>query len=168
MTYPSPHGEGLSFLPYTWLSLTTWGRSQAFFPLKCKAIVPRTGKESCLLPRSASFPSFSPKCNTTLLHKSFPILNAGDSSSPFKMQKPPQILPYKSLFFMLILFIYICIYLFFIYLFIYYFVWIFFSFFPPKACNSSPKWKNYSLAFGANNRRIDAPAYDIWSIKTNL
>ena len=40
--------------------------------------------------------------------------------------------------------------------FLFYFI-DFFGLFSPKPWNSSPKWKNYSPAFGANNRRIDAP-----------
>ena len=98
-------GKDVNFLPLnTWLSLTKWGRSQAFFPLKCTAILPHMGKESCFLPWSASFPRFSPKCNATIPHKFSPYV--GKDSSPFKMQNPHKMLPYKSSFFMLLLSIY--------------------------------------------------------------
>ena len=139
------------------LSLTTWGRtrSQAFFHLKCKAILPTTGKESCFFPQSASFPSFSPKYNTTLPHKSSLIYREG--FFPIQNAKPLQILPYKIFFFFISWFFT----LFFIYLYFFFsfllfpsnFLFLFFT----KSWNSSPKWKNYSPAFGANNRRIDAP-----------
>ena len=85
---------------------------------------------------------------------------------PIQNAKPLQTLPYKIFFsFSLyldfhIIFLFICI----SFLFSFFFsVLLFpsnFLFFFPKSWNSSPKWKNYSPAFGANNRRTDAP---VWS-----
>ena len=133
-TNPSSHGEGLSFLPPEYV-----------------AIRDHMGRESSFLPRSASFPSFSPKCNPNPSPQILSHLYVGKDSHPpqkKKNAKPPQILPYK--FFVISLF---CI----LFLFHLYHCFDFFVFFPQKVWNSSPNWKNYSPAFGANNRRIDAP-----------
>ena len=78
------------------------GSRQAFFPLKCKAILPHMGKESCFLPRSTPFPSFSPKCNATL-YPSPQILAhicVGKDSCPFKCKTP--INPSQQFFFFLL------------------------------------------------------------------
>ena len=106
-----------------------------------------------LLKACASFPSFSPKYNTTLSH------NVGKDSSLFKMQNHYKSFP--TIFFYIFIFHVIFIYLYisffsFLFFFLIFSLNILFLFFP-KTWNSSPKWKNYSPAFGANNRRIDAP-----------
>ena len=99
-------------------------------------------------------------CNTTLPHKSSPIYMNRMISSPFKNAKPQQILLYKFFFISLffhVIFIYLDL---FIYCFIIIiFLWIFIPFFP-KTWNSSPKLKNNSPAFGANDKRIDAPVFN--------
>ena len=67
------------------------------------------GKELCFFPQSASFPSFSPKYNTTLPHKSSLIYREG--SSPFKVQNLYKSFPTKSFFFIYILIFHIIFYL---------------------------------------------------------
>ena len=118
-SYPSPQilhhmGKDLSFLPPKYMATLNHmedRRSQAFFPLKCKAILPHLGKDSCLLSQSISFPSFSPKCNTTLPHKSSLI---GKDSAPFKRQNPHKSFSTNSfLYLCFMLFLFICIFLFF-------------------------------------------------------
>ena len=154
----------------TRLSVTTWGRSQAFFPLKINAQLsfPTGGKESCFLLWSLSFPSFSPKCNPEMQCCPSPQilshLYVRKDSSPFKMQNPQKMLPYKFLFFLLFISVY-WFFFFFSFSFFknyYYFLWIFFSFFfSPKLGILPQSGKIIPPAFGANNRRIDAPAYNV-------
>ena len=104
-------------------------------------------------------PHFSPKCNAIFPHKSSPIcmwrrilpLQNANSTNPSL-----QILGLISLFFILFSFIYI-----FHFVLLYFFKnysRTFLSYFFSKTWNFSPKLKNYFPAFGANNRRIDAPA----------
>ena len=77
------------------ISLTTWGRSQAFFHLKCKFILPHMGKESCLLPQSlCTLPQLLPKIQH--YRYPFPQCREGFFPAPSKINvKPLQILPYK-------------------------------------------------------------------------
>ena len=122
------------------------------------------GKESCFLPQSASFPSFSPKCNATLPHKSSPSIYR-QGFLPLQMQNPHKMLPYKFLFFMLFLSIYCFVFV----LFCFFSISFPLSFlFSPKTWNSSPKRKNYSPAFGANNRRIEAPGASDWGVNAPM
>ena len=106
-------GKDVSFLPpNNMVILDQMGKElrRASFPLKCKAILPHMGKELCLLPRSASFPSFSPKCNTILPQKFSPlemILPASKYKTP---TNPSLQILFISLFFMLFLFVYIFIF----------------------------------------------------------
>ena len=132
------------------------GKESSFLPSEMKSCSSPNGpgKESCfLLPRNASF---SPKCNTTLPHKSSPsICREGFSpSSKYKIPSNPSL---QILFYIFIFHFYFYCNLFFLnfsFLYYYYFLW---NFFPHKTWNSSPNWKNYSPAFEANDRRIDAP-----------
>ena len=142
-----------SFL--TWLSLTTWGGSQAFFPLKCTVILPHRGKESSFLkvypslasPQNAMLPFPTNPLPSICIQGFFPLQNAKSTQNASL-----QILIFPA--------IYIYLLFFFSFFFYYYFLWICFSFFfSPKTWNSSPKWKNYSPLFGANNRRIDTPGH---------
>ena len=79
-------------------------------------------------------------------------LYVGKDSSPFKMQNPYKSFPTKYFLYLYFsCYFYLSIYFFFFLLLLFPSI-----FFQPW--NSSPKWKNYSPAFGANNRRIDTPA----------
>ena len=144
------------------------GKKSSFLPQKCKASLPHTGKDSCFLPRMLKVhpsPGSASPQNATL-----PFPTEGRILPPSKC-KSPQILPYKLVFFSSFLFsslpfpslpffpsslFCMCV------LFHYYLnfeLFFFFSSLFPKTWNSSPKWKGYSAAFGANNRRIDAPEF---------
>ena len=118
---------------------------------------PSQHREGVMLASSKCIlPKLLPKCNTTLPHKSSPIYR--EQFSPFKMQNPYKSFPTNSfikvsLFFMLFLFTYMYVFFFFVFL----FPSIFFFPFSPQNWNSSPKRKNYSPAFEANNRRTDNP-----------
>ena len=80
LTNPSSHGEGLSFLPLnTWLSVTTWGSSQAFF-LKVHPS-PASSHNATLTPNPSpqilshlyvGKDSSPPKKKIQIPHKSFP------------------------------------------------------------------------------------------------
>ena len=125
------------------LILSLIGKESSFLPQKCKANLPTQGMShafflacsKCTLPQAQLLPKMhlypSPQREGF-----FPLQNA----------KSPQILPHKLFFVSL-----------FIYLFIFSLLFNYFFFFFPKTWNSSPKWKSYSPAFGANNRRIDTP-----------
>ena len=104
----------LFYPKYTsWLSLTTWGRSRAFFPLKCKATQGRS--YACLVKVHPS-----PASSQNMQHYPSPqILSHLEWFFPLQNAKPLQILLYKfffiSLFFMLFYlsrYIYLSIYLF--------------------------------------------------------
>ena len=109
-----------------------------------------------LLPKMQRYPS-----PQILAH-----LHVGKDSSTIKMLYPNKPFPTNSVLYLCFLcyFIYLYIYLF-IYLFIYFLLLIFLFplnclfLFSSKTWNSSPKWKNYSPEFEANNRRIDTPAH---------
>ena len=163
-----PHmGKYVSILPPKYMvNLDHIGKESSFLSLKCKAILPHAGMESGLLPRSASFLSFSQ--NPTLPFPTNPLPSTCKKGFfPLQNAKPPQILLYKlfiSLYFMLFLFICIFIYFHFI---LYYFLWILFSFFLSfiffffffsKTLKFFPKVEKLFPAFEANNRRIDTPA----------
>ena len=139
-TNPSPHD--LSFLPLlnTWLSLTTW-RCQAFFSLKCKAILPNLAWGR--------------------IHACFFEVYPSPAADPYNVvcTKPLQIIPFISFLYLqdvLSYFLFISIFHFFFLVSLNFLFFLLFSrnleFFPPKV-------KNYSPAFGANNRRTDAPDY---------
>ena len=164
-----PHmGKDFSFLPLDisyWLSLTAWGRSQAFFPLKCKAILPHRSHAWFL----EVHPSPASPQNATLPFPSNPPPSiCKEWFFPLQIAKPPQILPYNYKF---ILYLYFSSYFYlsiFIFLFLKNFLWIFFSFFPQKlGILPQHLWKNYSPAFEANNRRIDPPAHLWWLGRQN-
>ena len=78
-SYPSPQilphpGKDLNFLSHKYMAiLDHMGKESSILPAEMQSYPSPRGKESCFLPQNASFPSFSPKCNTTLPHKSFPI-----------------------------------------------------------------------------------------------
>ena len=125
------------------LILSLMGKESSFLPQKCKANLPHTGKESYFLPcmfKVHHSPGSASPQNATL---PFP---QREGFLPFQNTKSPQILPYKWFFFC----IFICLFFFSL-------LFIFFFPFLTKTWNSSPKWKSYSPAFGANNRRIAAP-----------
>ena len=105
---------------------------------------------------SASFPSCSPPFHTN--HLISICSRPTEGFFLFQNAKPPQILPY-------ILFISLFFILFFIHLYIFSSPFLFFplnflfsSFLFPQNLEFFPKWKNYSPAFEAKNRRIDTPA----------
>ena len=109
--------------------------------------------------------------NTTLPFLTNPLPPIGKDSSPFKMQNPYK--SFHTIFFISWLFTLFLFYLYFIFSFLLFpsnFLFPFFFFFSPKSWNSSPKWKNYSPAFGMNNRRIDAPdpVWVTWKPYTEL
>ena len=127
------------------------GKDLSFLPPKYVAILDHMGKESSFLPRSASFPSFSPKCNPYPSPQILSHLYVGKDSPPPSKSKIQN--PHKSF-----LYLHFSFYFYFIYFIAS--IFFFFSVFFPKTWNSPTKWKNYSPAFGANNRRIDAPVFD--------
>ena len=94
-------------------------------------------------------PSFSPKCNLSSLPFPTNPLPSICREGFFLLQnaKPPQIFPYINIHFLFYFYLFTLL------------LWIFS--FCSKTWNSSPNWKNYSPAFGANNRRIDAPVNSI-------
>ena len=142
------------------------------FPSKCTAISPH--KSFSTYGRSQAG-SLRESCNAKLSFflKFFPTWGRVKLSSA-KMQSYPswQILPIlcREGFFLITQNFYksfptnLC---FFFFVHFFYFVSLFFSYFLKfsfqfsflfcQTWNSSPKGKNYSPAFGANNRRIDAP-----------
>ena len=138
-TNPSPHGEGvkqgvsrsLAMQNYPLQILLHMGNSQAFF---CKMQSYPSQQILPILCREGFFPIMQN------FYKSFPT----------------------NLYPFFFIFHFIFIYLFFLLCFIIFFllfkVSFQFSFLFCKTWNSSPKGQNYSPAFGANNRRIDAPA----------
>ena len=150
-------GRIWTFFPLnTWLSLTTWGRSQAN-PFEMH----NYGKESCFFlkvhpslasPQNAMLPFSTNPLPSICRQVFFPLQNAKPT-----WNASLQILIFHAIFIFL---------LFFSFHFFSFSFWFFFSFFlfPPKTWNSSPKWKNYSPAFGVNNRRIDAPDWVLPSI----
>ena len=155
-SYPSPQilphmGKDLSFLsPKIKIRLSLMGKESSFLPQKCKANLPHTGKESCFLPSMLKVhpsPGSASPQNATLN-----FLTEGRILPPSKCK----ISTNPSL---QIIFLYL--YIFFFSLLFRFWVFFFFFFFQ-KTWNSSPKWKSYSPAFGANNRRIDAPD-SVWT-----
>ena len=130
-------------------SFSTWGRSQAFFPLQCKAILlrkffPTWGRVKLSSAKMQSYPSW--QILPILCREGFfPIMQSFYKSFP-------QI--FISFFFLHFIFIH---FFYFVLLFFSYFLKFLFNFLFCKTWNSSPKGKNYSPAFRANNRRINAP-----------
>ena len=127
-------------------------KESCFLPLKCKAILPHMGKESSLL---------SPKCKAVIDHKSFPIYYNREGLYFLQNAKLSQILLLiyvKCNFLFLFYFFFFFFLLFPLLILFFFFLFLFFFFF--KTWNSSPKEKNYSLAFEANKRRIDDPGHE--------
>ena len=133
------------------ISLPTNPSSHGKDPPKFKPMLDHMGKESSFLPCSAPFPS-SPPPKKNQCYPSPQILShlyVWKDSFPLQNAKPHKSSTVKILF----------------NIFIFHFIFILryhcfefpFFFFFFKTWNSTPKLKNYSPAFGANNRRIDAP-----------
>ena len=160
-------GKELNFLPLKYKAMgkesnflfslnaqlsPTWGRSQSpesklSFSTnsspKCKAILPHNFTNPS---HSICREGFVPIMQN--LYKSFPT---NESLLFFS----PSIFMFISFY----SFSFFFSYFFFLFL-LRFFFFLFFSFF--KTWNSSPKEKIYSPAFGGNNRRIDAPAIELY------
>ena len=149
-------------------------------PPKYETILDHMGKESGFLPCSAPFPSFPPPQKKMQCYLSPQILfhlYVWKDSFPLSKWKTPQILySTNSIYIFSFHFIFILRYHCFEFPFLFLFLFVCFLFLVVVFCfvlfffktwNSSPKLKNYSPAFGANNRRIDAPGslvtYQIYS-----
>ena len=155
-------GKDLSFCPSKYMAILNHvGTKSSSLPLKFKAILPTWGRSHAFFlqihpspasPQSAMlpFPTYPPP-STCICRK---------DSSPFRMQYPGQILPHNFSFIYLFLFLfYLSIFIHLFYSFFCFSYFYHYFLFPQKTWNSSPKWKSYSPAFGANNRRIDAPGW---------
>ena len=159
---PCKSGEGVKLSPLNCIAIPL----HKSFPMW--QILPHMGKESSFLPpEMQSHPSphgegamlASSKCillQLLLKMQQYPSpqilshLYVGNDSSPFKMQNPYKSFPTNSL-------IYLCFSCYFCLSILYFFfhIYIEFSFsFFPNTWNSSPKWKNYSPVFEANNTKL--------------
>ena len=124
-------GKDLSFLPPKYIAILDHikGRNSAFFPLKCKVILPHTGRShACFLEVHPS--PASPK-NATLPYPQIlsHLYDLSDDSSPFKMQNPKKSFPINSFFITLFTRLFLFIYFF---SFFFFFDYLKFLFFPKK------------------------------------
>ena len=142
------------------------GKKSSFLPPEMHSYPSPHGEGVMLSSSKCTFPKMQYyKC--TLPPPNLFHLYVGKDFSPLKCKTHTKCFPTNSYF--------SCdFYLFIVFFFLSFFFSLLFPlifpFFPPpppkkKPWISSPKWKNYSPAFGANKRRIDAPA---WSTATKF